>query len=159
MSAWRSFGVVLALGLALAGPAVAQDVVVYPAEGQSAEQMDQDKYACYAWARDQTGYDPLSSSSAGTAPAPQSSVGGGVAKGALIGGLSGLAIGAIADDAGKGAAIGAVGGGVIGGLRRSNQNQQAEQAQQQQAAAASAQRDNYNRNYAACLEGRGYSVR
>jgi len=159
MMNWRTVALTSALSLVLAGPSVAQDLVIYPAEGQSQQQIDQDKYECYTWAKNQTGFDPLQSSSPSTQTSDQQSVGGGVAKGALVGGLAGLAIGAIADDAGKGAAIGAIGGGVLGGLRRSNQNEQQQQAQQQQTASYNAQMDAYTRNYAACLEGRGYSVR
>jgi hypothetical protein len=159
MTNWRYIALTMAISLVLAGPSLAQDLVIYPAQGQSQQQMDQDKYECYTWARNQTGFDPLQSSPPSGQSAQQQSVGGGVAKGALIGGLAGLGIGAIADDAGKGAAIGAIGGGVLGGLRRSAQNQDQQAAQQQQAAAYGAQRDAYNRNYAACLEGRGYSVK
>ena len=34
------------------------DVVAYPANGQSAAQIDQDRYDCYRWAVDQSGFDP-----------------------------------------------------------------------------------------------------
>ena len=34
------------------------DVVAYPANGQSAAQVDQDRYDCYRWAVDQSGFDP-----------------------------------------------------------------------------------------------------
>ena len=34
------------------------DVVAYPANGQSASQIDQDRYDCYRWAVDQSGFDP-----------------------------------------------------------------------------------------------------
>lgn len=36
------------------------ELFVYPAEGQSDEQRDQDRYECYVWASDQTDYDPVS---------------------------------------------------------------------------------------------------
>ncbi|MCO6413567.1 MAG: hypothetical protein J5I92_12590, partial [Thiogranum sp.] len=40
-----------ALGVTvLVSNATAQEVFVYPNKGQSAEQTDQDKYACYQWA-------------------------------------------------------------------------------------------------------------
>ena len=35
-----------------------QELIVYPAQGQTDEQMKQDKYECYLWAVDQTGFDP-----------------------------------------------------------------------------------------------------
>jgi hypothetical protein len=34
------------------------EVFVYPKEGQSDEQRDRDRYDCYVWAVDQTGFDP-----------------------------------------------------------------------------------------------------
>lgn len=34
------------------------DVVAYPANGQSPAQIDQDRYDCYRWAVDQSGFDP-----------------------------------------------------------------------------------------------------
>jgi hypothetical protein len=30
---------------------IGQDLAVYPADGQSQEQMDKDKYECYTWAK------------------------------------------------------------------------------------------------------------
>lgn len=38
-----------------------QDLVVYPAKGQAQEQMQKDKYECYGWAKQQTGFDPMQS--------------------------------------------------------------------------------------------------
>ena len=43
----------------LHGTAVAQELVIYPAKGQSNEQTEKDKYACYSWAKGQTGFDPM----------------------------------------------------------------------------------------------------
>jgi hypothetical protein len=36
----------------------AGDVIAYPAQGQSDEQRDRDRYDCYLWAVQQTGFDP-----------------------------------------------------------------------------------------------------
>ena len=78
------------------------------------------------------------------------------------GALGGLAVGAIAGDAGKGAAIGAAAGGLFGGMRRNDSRRQNEQQQQQwanqQAANYANQRNNYNRAFSTCMQGRGYSV-
>jgi len=129
----------------------AQTLFVYPAKGQSAQQQQKDIAECSSWARANTGY---GQSHGSTAPPPQQQSGGG-----LRGALGGAAIGAMigdSSDAGKGAAIGAL----FGGLRQSRSNQQAQQQyQQQQAQQAAAQQENYNRAYAACLEGRGYTVK
>ncbi len=74
-----------------------------------------------------------------------------------------LLAGAIAGDAGKGAAIGAASGAIVGGARRRDQQRQQQQAEQQwtqqQAATYAKNRDGYNRAYGACLEGRGYTVK
>ena len=34
------------------------EIFVYPSQGQSDEQRDRDRYECYVWASEQTGYDP-----------------------------------------------------------------------------------------------------
>lgn len=141
----------------------AQDFYIYPSEGQSQEQLEKDKFECYTWAKNETGFDPMQLPTASSPPPAQEAQQGGVGRGAVTGALGGAAIGAIAGDAGKGAAIGAVGGGLIGGARRSEQvrreehnRQQWEQQQAQQYAQA---RTSYNRAYVACLEARGYSVK
>ena len=36
---------------------------IYPREGQSAEERDQDRYECHLWSRDQTGFDPSKTNS------------------------------------------------------------------------------------------------
>ena len=151
-----------ALSLLIPFAAQAQDPIVYPAKGQSNEQMEQDKFQCYNWARQQTGFDPMQAPTATSAPPPKQSEGPGVVGGAGRGALGGLAVGAIAGDARKGAAIGAVGGGLFGGMKSNNSRRQNEQQQQQwanqQTANYANQRNNYNRAYSACLGGRGYTV-
>lgn len=153
------FLLTVALGTTCLLPsASAQEVFVYPNKGQSAEQTDKDKYACYEWAKQQSGYDPMAAQ-ASVAP-PPSEPRGGVARGAARGAVGGAIIGEIAgDDAGEGAAIGAVAGGMFGGMRQREARMQQEQQYQQQAAASAGRADTYNRAFAACLEGRGYTVR
>jgi outer membrane lipoprotein SlyB len=147
----------------IAGPALAQDLIVYPGKGQSNEQMEQDKYACYEWAREQTGFDPMKTPTATEAPPSQEAPEGGVVKGALGGAALGAIGGAIAGDAGTGAAIGAGVGSLFGGMKRRNQvaREQEEQDQwaQQQAAQYHQKRNTYNRAYSACLEAKGYTVK
>lgn len=84
------------------------------AQGQTPEQLEQDKSACYANARTVTGFDPNSGSTlAAPAPAaPSEGRGRKAVKRAAGGAALGAAVGAIAGDAGKGAAIGATAGGV-----------------------------------------------
>ncbi len=157
------------------GDALAQAPYIYPAQGQSAEQQQRDRYECHGWAVSQTGFDPANPQMAAappptTAPPPSSEPQqGGLLRGAGRGAAVGAVGGAIGGNAGKGAAIGAATGALIGGFRRRDQRQRQEaerqqyQAQQQSAYAqqqqsASQGRDAYNRALAACLRGRGYTV-
>ena len=41
-----------------ASESVSGDIFVYPNEGQDDEQRDRDRYECYLWAVEQTGFDP-----------------------------------------------------------------------------------------------------
>ena len=102
------------MGLTLLGaPALGDEPYVYPTQGQSADQMDRDKYDCYTWAKQQTGYDPANpppppSGSGGTT----TSAGEGAAKGAAIG----LVVGGLRRGPRRTPVRGAVTGAVIGGL-------------------------------------------
>jgi len=145
-----------ALLAALPQAAVAQRPIAYPAKGQSQARQDKDEGECHVWAKNKTGVDPAAVASS---PAPQETgpaVGGGErVRGAARGALGGAAIGAITGDTGKGAGVGAVAGTMVGGHRaRQNQAARNESAQQGQAQ----QVDSYNRAYAACLSGRGYTM-
>jgi len=153
----------LIASLVFTGPTLGSDVFIYPNKGQSQKQQDKDKYECYGWAKQQTGFDPMAQPTATAPPPPQGAPVGGVVRGAGRGALGGLAIGAIAGDAGKGAAIGAASGALIGGMRRRDQVMRQNQAQQQwanqQAANYEHNRSNYNRAFSSCMEGRGYTVK
>jgi len=144
-------------------PVFAQDPFIYPDKGQSSEQQEKDKFECYNWAKGQTGFDPMQVPTATTAPPQQGGQESGAVRGAAGGALVGVTAGAIAGDAGKGAAIGAASGALIGGMRRRDQQRQQQQAEQQwaneQTANYANQRNNYNRAYGACLQGRGYTVK
>ncbi|MBN1545613.1 MAG: hypothetical protein JW902_03035 [Syntrophaceae bacterium] len=135
---------------------IADDFVIYPAKGQSNDQMEKDKYECYQWAKNQSGFDPMKAPTA-TTTAPQQK--GGVVKGAAVGALAGVAIGAIAGDAGKGAAIGAASGGIIGGARRHQSSKEQQNWANQEAQKYDQQRNAYNKAWGACMEGRGYTVK
>ena len=143
--------------------AYAQQPIVYPSKGQSAEQQQRDQGECVAWAQRTTGVNPaaVAQGLANRPPPPQRGpLEDEQLQGALVGAFGGMAIGAISGNkAGKGAAIGAVVGTVAGGVHQ-QQKDEAAQAQtyanQQQAQQALA---SYDRAYAACLEGRGYTVK
>jgi len=146
------------IGLAawFATQAFAQQIV-YPAKGQTPEQQKSDEAACYSWAVQQSGFDPAKPPPAAAAPAQPTTATGttpgagarGAARGAVVGEI-------VADDAKSGAAVGAV--AARGQSRRQNA-QQTQAAQQQQAAATSQQQATFAKARAACLEGRGYTVK
>lgn len=137
---------------------LASELIIYPNEGQDEAQQEQDNYQCYSWAKGQSGFDPMAPPTATEAPPPPQAKKGGVARGAL----RGAAIGGIIDGS-DGAKTGAAAGAVVGGIRRADQNRQQAQQQaqweQQQSAQYEAARSSYNRAFAACMEGRGYTVK
>lgn len=148
--------ILAAIGLTfMAGEALAgMDVFVYPSKGQSKDQQEQDEFACYKWAKEQTGFDPTVGVQQAAAPPPQGGAVHGAAKGAAVGAIGG----AIGGNAAKGAAIGA-GVGAAGGAHRRRQAEQHQQAAQQQAQQQyQANANGYKRAFGACMTGRGYTV-
>ena len=132
---------------------------IFPTKNQDQETQDADEMACYKWAKEQTGVDPINlpqiqAEQVNRAPEGHAVVG--AAKGAA----AGAAIGAIAGDAGKGAAIGAVAGGLAGrrakvaGDQREQQQNNAEAAAQEKALM-----DNFKKAFSACMEGKGYTIK
>jgi CubicO group peptidase (beta-lactamase class C family) len=122
--------------------------VVYPAKGQAPEQQKSDEAECHTWAIQQSNYDPANPPQAATAQqAPVT--GSGAAAGAAVGAIGG-------NEVGNAAAKGAV----VGGVAQRNRNRgaadqaNANASQQQQAGL-----DAYQKARAACLEGRGYTVK
>ncbi len=159
---WLRVLILLSIVLS-AGTAAAQNMYIYPTKGQSQALQDKDKYECHTWAVKQTGFDPTNPHaappvSAGAQPYQPSQPH--VLKGAGRGAALGAVGGAITGDAGKGAAAGAAMGGLAGGFRRRDERRQ--QFTQAHANATAAQRSQgvaYQRAMAACLEGRGYTVK
>ena len=152
----KQTGWMIAVTVALISQAAAQQYV-YPAKGQSPEQQKSDEAACSTWATQQTGFDPAKPPPQQAAAAPPTTATGttpgagvrGAARGAVVGEVVG-------GDAGAGAAAGAV--AARGQSRRQNAAA-AQQGQQQAQAATSQQQGAYAKARAACLEGRGYSVK
>jgi OmpA family protein len=144
------------LAICLVASQVSAEVFAYPKQGQSQQQFEQDQFGCHQWAKGQTGADPTQAQASTAAPPPER---GGAVRGAGRGAAVGAIGGAIGGNAGKGAAIGAAAGGTVGVARQAGRNQQAAQAQQQAQAQAQAGLNNYDRAYAACMQGRGYQVR
>ena len=153
--------------LLVAGCAIADDVYVFPAEGQTKEQQEKDKFECYQWAAEQAGFDPVAASgeTPGTDVSAESdSNTGGAGKAVLGGATKGAIIAEVSDgDAGKGAATGATMGVFKGKRQRQAAAEQQKAAEEKARAEALAKerelRANYARANAACLEGRGYTVK
>ncbi len=134
------FVITALIGLATAtintGSATAQ--YVYPERGQSPQQQQRDEIDCSNWATQQTGYRPSGNSGSDGGIISDRALRG-AARGAGIGAIGGL----IGGDAGTGAAIGGAVGGISGGIRNHDEKQQ---------------RKNFDRAFASCMEGRGYTV-
>jgi len=139
--------------------AKALGLFVFPSEGQEADTQELEEFQCYKWAREQTGVDPINPPEV-KAEQVVTSPDGTAVVGAAKGAAAGAAVGAIAGDAGKGAAIGAVLGGMRG--RRSKKHSDAVQQQQANQAAEQTEQEmmnNFKKAFAACLEGKGYTVK
>ncbi len=140
-----------------------QRVFVYPANGQSAEQTERDRYECHVWAVQQTGVDP---SRADASPyervvvQPANPPGSGTVAGAIGGAIIGSII-AGPRNAGAGLVLGGATGAIVGSAADASAQAQAQQTQaqiNQSAAAGRARADSYRRALGACLQGRGYTV-
>jgi len=153
----RTLASAVAIAVALSTTAVSGQQFVYPAKGQTPQQQKKDEAECYTWAVKQSGFDPAKPQpQQQAAQAPTTATGAtpgagvrGAARGAVVGEIVG-------GDAGAGAAAGAV-------AARSQSRRQnaaaAQQGQQQQQAATQQQQAAYGKARAACLEGRGYTVK
>ena len=132
---------------------------VFPSKGQTKEVQDADEMACYNWAKEQSGIDPINPPKVEVEKVDTSPDGTAI-RSAARGAAAGAAIGAIAGDAGKGAAIGAAAGGMggfrakrVGDAQQQQQNVQAAQNQEK------AMMDSFKKAFSACMEGKGYTVK
>ncbi len=135
------------------------DFMIFPAKGQSNEQLEQDKFSCYGWAKQQSGFDPMAAPTTSTPAPSQEKKSGGAVRGAL----GGAALGAIIGDSSRSARNAGVAGALIGGVRQSSANTKTEQKtkewEQRETSNYANNRNQYNRAYTACLEGKGYTVK
>ncbi len=127
----------------------------YPSKNQSQQQQQEDHFACYSWAKQETGVDP---SQLSTATINQSSQQGSVLRGAARGSLLGTVGGAIAGNTGEGAAIGAGVGALTGFIRKREAEQQEQQEQAQANMEEQQKLQTYYRAWTACMQGKGYTV-
>ncbi len=126
--------------LMLAGCASSsQPSAAYPMKGQGADQQARDTNECGTWAKQQSGFDPATETAKGAGVGLVLGAVGGAALGAAVGAATGTGAGR---GAATGAVIGGVGGAVGGGAYQYSKT-----------------KDGYDNAYAACMQGRGYSVR
>jgi hypothetical protein len=114
----------------LVSSSAAQGPVIYPAKGQSSEQQLKDKGECHVWAVQESGFDPAKTQPSASPPTPPPT-----------------------GERTRGPAA-----KKQEQAQQQAQKQQQAQTQQQQQATAQAQ-SSYNKAVAACLEGRGYTVK
>jgi uncharacterized protein YcfJ len=140
-----------------------QRVFVYPANGQSSEQTERDRYECHVWAVQQTGVDPSRADASAyerVIVQPANPPGAGTVAGAIGGAIIGSII-AGPRNAGAGLVIGGATGAIVGSASDANAQAQAQQTQaqfNQSAAAGRVRADSYRRAIGACLQGRGYTI-
>ena len=149
-------------------------IMAYPAKGQDAAPRAKDDCECFTWAKQQSGFDPMSpppTATVAAAPPPPPPPYGSRARGAARGAAAGAVVGEVANnDADEGAKAGAAAGVVAAGSRnrqakRANEaqadaaNQQAQAAADQANAARAQGQANFKKAMTVCLEGRGYTVK
>jgi hypothetical protein len=146
-------------------------LMVYPSKGQNRDQQAQDEAQSFAWARDQSGYDPMNPPPPPSAPLASKEHSGDVARGAVggaaVGAAGGALIGAIAGNAGKGAGIGAATGLLTGGLHAHAQDERESEREKAQAQASIDEQraarqelvQKFRRAMSVCLEARGYATK
>ena len=148
---------ILSVSLTMIGSVEAQQYI-FPENGQTKEQQQQDEYTCHSWAVGETGFDPTKAQSVEQAPVPKEQSRSGL-RGALRGASVGAVVAEIGDNdtsngAAKGAAIGA-----LGARGKANAaNAKASQQQQQAQKLSQQQMGEYNKARSVCLEAKGYSV-
>ena len=139
-------------------------VYFYAQHGQSQAQQDRDRYECFNWAVQKTGFDPSRHAAPAERkeePVPVRADGATVVGGTLMG----AAIGAAVSDPwhrDEGAVVGAIAGTALGALAATSEANAIQAAQKQVPPARSGyeqQAAEHRRAMSACLEGRGYVVK
>ena len=143
--------------------------IVFPKEGQSREQKQQDEAYCYDWSQDETGVDPsyiraklesVTNQLSNQATADQPRMGRRLLRGAALG----AAMGGIDDGIDNNVGKRAVQGVVLSGSKARQDSKQAYKEKQVQSLTAKQQQllsqyDDYMRAFSACMDAKGYSVK
>jgi hypothetical protein len=139
-------------------------VYFYPLRDQDESRQARDRYECYLWAVDQTGFDPSLPGlephqriRAVAIPPPGHDVVHGAVTGAVVGAIVGHPH-HIGESAAIGAAVGAVAGAVHADQVERGAEAHAAELEARRRAELERLAQNYRRAVSACLEGRGYAV-
>ena len=144
-----------------------RELYVYPAKGQSQEQLDRDRYDCHLWAVRQTGFDPSVAQS--SAPQRRDRTARETTsghrhraslrrRGAVAGAIIGSAVSSPRERS-EGAIVGATAGAVIGAAASQAGTMTVTERERRVATSTDPRASGYTRALSACLEGRGYTVR
>jgi hypothetical protein len=171
----RIFASVAVLALLSVRASADGKLMIYPASGQSDQQLADDRYACHLQAVEQSGFDPANppaeiSSAPIRVKVPDNPKDGASTKGAVAGAIAGAAIGKNNRDTVGGAIAGALAGAAIGSAIEAKGEAKARdeataQAKEQAATRAETRADLERRRgqylgaIQACMEARGYVVR
>ncbi len=144
-------------------PVAPPQIIVYPAQGQSPQQLERDRYECHVWAVQQSGYDPSrpgANASERVVVQPSTPPGANTAVGAIAGAIIGSVL-VGPRQAGFGAVAGGLTGAAIGASTDAQEQAQANAAQRAYDRgydATAVASSNYRRAIGACLEARGYKT-
>ena len=142
--------------------------IIFPKEGQSREQKQQDEAYCRDWSQDETGVDPAYIRAKLEAVTEQlnnqSAYAPSRGRRLLRGAALGAAMGGIDDGIDNNVGKRAVQGVVLSGSRARQDSKQAYKEKQVQSLIAKQQQlleqyDEYMRAFAVCMDAKGYSVR
>jgi hypothetical protein len=145
-------------------PAARPAMYFYPAQGQTVERQDRDRFECYQWARSQTGADPGMTPI--RVPAPEAAPPRVTGAGAAVGAVTGATIGAATagrHGGGEAMVMGAIIGTILGAAAEgANAQAQAEvrsaDSRSRQSRAAVQLQDAFRRAMGACMSSRGYTI-
>lgn len=154
----RSIVAAIVCGMFVSTAGMAQNAMVFPNKDQSKEQQRQDEGSCAIWAKGESGFDPASPPQSSPPPQQQTTTAG-VGRTAARGAALGQVIGGNSRSTKRGAAAGAL----VGGMRRSDAKRQqqadVQRWEEEQNRLYQEGLNRYNRAYAACMEGKNYTVR